>query len=577
VKTTFATIALVLIVVAGVAVPSHVWLAMLGTSTTRHEIIQGATFLRLAVSVVAAYGLVGWRLGLWETWNPDAVALPPLPWPSAVIFAAVIVGAIGVRLFGLGEGLWIDEVVTLVSYARQPFGHILTTYDSQNQHLLYSLMAHASFVLFGESVWALRLPAVLFGVAGIWALFRLAREVSDTREALLSAAVLAFSYQHIWFSQSARGYTGLLLWSLVSTSLLLRALRGGGSRLWLLYAASAALGVLTHQTMLFVVIGQFVVYVYAYRAPAAHTNRLDRWWIPIFGGFMPAALLTLMSYTLVLPQFRTVASTDVSNVATWLSPLWTVRELIGGMHLGPTFGAGVIGALVILLLGLRSYARTEPAIPILLIVPAAVGVSVMIAFKHPVWPRFFFFATGFGILVLIRGIGELGRLTARFVRWPAARGSVAATAVTLLAIVVAGVSLKYVYLPKQDFVGARNFVNASRRPGDVVVTVGVARIPFGMYFSDGWQSAGTAGEVNQLRRTNKRTWLLYTLPVEMASAHADVLALLDREFTLVRRFDGTLNGGTIFVYRADKPEVEADAALLHRRPTERVRQPLPQF
>jgi mannosyltransferase len=577
VKTTFAAIALVLIIVSGVAVPSQAWLAMLGASTTRPEIIQGATLLRLAVSVVAAYGLAGWRLGWWRTWNPDAVALPAVTWRSAVIFAVVIVGATAVRLFGLGEGLWIDEVVTLVSYARQPFAHILTTYDSQNQHLLYSLMAHASFVLFGESIWALRLPAVLFGVAGIWALYRLAREVSDTREALLSAALLAFSYQHIWFSQSARGYTGLLLWSLVSTSLLLRALRGGGSRFWLLYAASAALGVLTHQTMLFVVIGQFVVYLYAYGMQAPRGDRIDPWWIPFFGGFVPAALLTVTSYALVLPQFGAVASTDVSNVATWLSPLWTVRELIAGMHLGPTFGVAAIGALAVLLLGVRSYARTEPAIPILFVVPAAVGVSVMIAFKHPVWPRFFFFATGFGILVLIRGVSELGRLTACFVSWPAARGHVAATALTLFAIVAGGASLKYVYLPKQDFVGARNFVNASRRAGDVVVTVGVATIPFGMYFSDGWPSAGTAGEVNQLRRTGKRTWLLYTLPVEMASAHADVLALLDREFTLVRRFDGTLNGGTIFVYRADALGIEADATSLHHHVSERAGQARDRF
>jgi 4-amino-4-deoxy-L-arabinose transferase-like glycosyltransferase len=575
VRTTSAALALTLLV-AGLAVPSHVWLAMLGAATTRHELMQGAMLLRFALCMVGAYGLIGWRLGFWKTWNPDAVALPPAPRAAAIIFAAIAVGAIVLRVVRLGEGLWIDEVVTLVSYARQPFGQILTTYDSQNQHLLYSLMAHASFLLFGESAWALRLPAVLFGVAGVWALYRLAREVSDIREALLSAAVLAFSYQHVWFSQSARGYTGLLMWSLVSTSLLLRGLRGGGSRLWLLYAASAALGVLTHQTMLFVVIGQFVVYGYWYGVRGTHRDRLDRWWIPLCGGFVPAALLTITGYALVLPQFGEVASTDVSNVAAWLSPLWTIRELIGGMHLGPTFGAGAIAAVIILLLGVRSYARTEPAIPILLIVPAAVGVSVMLAFRHPVWPRFFFFATGFGILVVVRGIGELGAWIARAVGRPAAAGRLATT-MTLLAIAVTGMSLKYVYLPKQDFLGARNFVNASRRPGDAVVTVGVATIPFGMYFSDGWQSAATAGEVDELRRTNHRTWLLYTLPVEMASAHADVLKLLDSEFTLIRRFDGTLNGGTIFVYRADRPEVEAAAASLPGRPAGRPRRPPHQF
>jgi uncharacterized membrane protein len=60
-------------------------------------------------------------------------------------------------------------------------------------------------VLFGDSGAALRLPAALFGVASLGAVYALGREVVGRREGLLAALALAFSYQHVWFSQNARG------------------------------------------------------------------------------------------------------------------------------------------------------------------------------------------------------------------------------------------------------------------------------------------------------------------------------------------------------------------------------------
>ena len=53
------------------------------------------------------------------------------------------------------------------------FGADLSTFSEQNQHFLYTLLAHAPSVLFGESAWALRLPAVFFGIGSIWALYAL--------------------------------------------------------------------------------------------------------------------------------------------------------------------------------------------------------------------------------------------------------------------------------------------------------------------------------------------------------------------------------------------------------------------
>ena len=63
------------------------------------------------------------------------------------IFALTILMMVTIitRLYALNSGLWLDEILTYVGYATKPFGEIITTFDSENQHFLYSLLAHTSF------------------------------------------------------------------------------------------------------------------------------------------------------------------------------------------------------------------------------------------------------------------------------------------------------------------------------------------------------------------------------------------------------------------------------------------------
>ncbi len=91
-----------------------------------------------------------------------------------LLLAAITVVALGVRFWRLDSGLWVDEVFTLTDFVRVPLGQIVTSFPSQNQHMFYSVLAHASVITFGESAWSLRLPALLFGALTIWPVFLLA-------------------------------------------------------------------------------------------------------------------------------------------------------------------------------------------------------------------------------------------------------------------------------------------------------------------------------------------------------------------------------------------------------------------
>ena len=144
---------------------------------------------------------------------------------------SVLLGiALVLRLFRLGEGLWFDEIWMLVDFARLPLGEIVTAYPSDNNHPLYTLLAAISIRVFGESAEAIRLPAVAFGVASIGALWVFARSRLPTRDVWIATSLLVISYHHVWFSQNARGYTGLLFLAIVSSHYFLRVLEGTGCR-----------------------------------------------------------------------------------------------------------------------------------------------------------------------------------------------------------------------------------------------------------------------------------------------------------------------------------------------------------
>ncbi|MBV8844674.1 MAG: glycosyltransferase family 39 protein, partial [Bryobacterales bacterium] len=186
--------------------------------------------------------------------NPfDGGPAKRLPRRVIALLAGLTVLAVVLRIPNLNSSLWLDEVLTMARFAKTSAAYILTSFPDQNQHMLYSLLAHGSLTLFGESAWSLRLPSVLFGAGSLWALFLLGRKIGNDTEALLACALMTVSYHHIWFSQNARGYMGLLFFTLLATWLWLETIDRDNPRVWAGYVASIVLGFWIHMTILFVV------------------------------------------------------------------------------------------------------------------------------------------------------------------------------------------------------------------------------------------------------------------------------------------------------------------------------------
>ncbi len=461
----------------------------------------------------------------------------------------VVLGLLGIgvlfRTVSLDNGLWHDEIATLVSYVRRPVTEIISIYNSQNQHPLYSLVARASVSLFGDSAWSLRLPAAVFGVASLAATFWFAALISSRTEALLAVALLTTSYHHIWFSQNARGYTLLLCLTLVGTGIFLRLIRSPG-RGWgavVAYATVMALAVYTHLSAAIIVLSHAAVWAAtALRARQSSGRVLD---LRPAGAVILAATLSLQLYAIVMPQLLETLlgarPVQAAVITVWRSPLWLVGETIRGLSRGlPGGWLALVGGMLIVGAGAASYLKRDHVALALMTVPPLAVAAIMILLEHNLWPRLFFFAAAFAVLIVVRGVHVVAEaLVPRL-------GPALATATLLVAIAGNALTAPRAWGPKQDFRGALAWVERERSPQDAVVALGLSDLALIEYLRADWAAPRTAAELQGIEERHVRTWAVYTFPTHLASMYPEVNTRL-RGYRVAAEFPGTLGGGTVYV------------------------------
>lgn len=152
---------------------------------------------------------------------------------TVLLLLLISVVALALRLPGLSQSLWYDEMYSLLHHIVQPWEQILAGDYSPNNHILFTIAAKIAF-LAGLSI---RLPSLLAGAAvGIALAWPLRRTAPGA--ALAVAAIAALHPWLISFSISARGYALMLLLCALATSCLPARQRLIDSRYALLAAAS---------------------------------------------------------------------------------------------------------------------------------------------------------------------------------------------------------------------------------------------------------------------------------------------------------------------------------------------------
>lgn len=470
-----------------------------------------------------------------------------LSWAAIALLTVV---AAGLRLFNLDSGLWYDEIKTLIDSVRSPLVEIVTHFPSNNDHLFYSVVAHISIESFGEHAWSVRLPAAILGIASVPMLYLLALRVTSRVEALASASVLAISYHHVWFSQNARGYTGLLFCALLSSYLLIVGLQSGKWRAYAGFAVVAALGIYTHLTMAFVIASQFVFVAWHLLRTNGWRIDFDAWKLPALG-FVLSGLVTLLLYAPILFEVTSFFK-DKAGSNTVATPVWAIWAALREVEIGFVGGWSLAAGGLIFLVGCGSYFRRQPELIALFLLAIPLILAATILLERPIFPRFFFYLAGFFILIVVRGAVSTGALVGARIKFPFVSRLVA---ISIPGVVVGGIiiqsalSLPYGYkYPKQDYGAALSFVDQSA-DGDLIAAVGGgAAVPYQRYYEKNWPRVQDVEHLSQLRQQSDRLWLVMTFKSYVQNDQPDLFREIVDNCTAETSFWGTVGGGEINVF-----------------------------
>ena len=81
--------------------------------------------------------------------------------------------------------------------------------------------------------------------------------------------------------------------------------------------------------------------------------------------------------------------------------------------------------------------------------------------------------------------------------------------------------------------------------------VGLTTIPYQKYYGRNWPGVESPAQLEALRRPGQSTWVLYTIPIYVASRYPELWNTLQRECAQPKVFRGTMGGGEVYVCRVE--------------------------
>lgn len=184
---------------------------------------------------------------------------------SRVLWLLVGVTALGalLRFATLGaQSYHHDEIVTASRVLRVGFGHAMDAVGfSESAPPLYYVLAWLWTQVAGTGEWGLRSLSAAAGVATIPVAFLIGRELRGARVGLLAAALVAVNPMLLWYSQEARAYSLLCLFSALALLYCVRAMdrEGSGKRDFVLWGVFSALALATHYFAVFPLVAEVVL------------------------------------------------------------------------------------------------------------------------------------------------------------------------------------------------------------------------------------------------------------------------------------------------------------------------------
>jgi len=217
--------------------------------------------------------------------------------------------ALVVRLIAINQSFWLDEATTATVARNMSLSEYLTNFAPKDFHPpLYYLVVKIWTTLFGYTELALRSLSVIAGVASVYLLFLIGKELFNKNTGSLASLLLATSGLHIYFSQEARMYVLASLFVTLSVYFFVKTQKGTGVGNWLGYSLAVAAMVMTHYLTVFI--------IPVYWLAGVVSKKPKNWWKKFIASHNILILVGLAWLPTFLLQFG--AGTRVSSTA----PLW---------------------------------------------------------------------------------------------------------------------------------------------------------------------------------------------------------------------------------------------------------------
>jgi mannosyltransferase len=174
------------------------------------------------------------------------------------IVAGLTVLAAGLRFVTLGvQSYHHDEVITASRILRGDFVHAMEAVGfSESTPPLYYAVAWGWTQLTGTGEWGLRSLSALAGVLTVPVAYLVAAELRGRRAGLWAAALVAVNPMLLWYSQEARAYSLMALFSALSLLWTIRAARSGRRRDFLWWGLFSGLAFATHYFAVFPIVAE---------------------------------------------------------------------------------------------------------------------------------------------------------------------------------------------------------------------------------------------------------------------------------------------------------------------------------
>lgn len=429
---------------------------------------------------------------------------------TIVVGLAVLIGGV-LRCWNSDQSFWWDEIWSTMTYVKaQSLWDVVSSLGYYfNNHILYSLLARAFIAVLGESELVARLPAVLMGLLAIVVVFHCGKAFLGVSAGCLAALLLAFSAFHIDHSSEARGYSGLVLFSLLSSYYFIKGLKENRYTSWLAYVLFTVLGFYAHIFMVAVSVSQFVsalIFAGGRKWASGTIEITQRALRSFFLALLCAGITTLLIYSPVLPAFfKNLGRMQVVTVSRVPFAVSLVQSLLPGCN--SSAGGIVYGILIVA--GLFGILKKNSALFIYVLVLCVFPLFLYLVINPMfVFERYFIFTLPALLLIVSQGIvGLTTKLQGMY-----KNGAI----IVVLALIV------YLQVPaiattlnrdRQNYREGISYVEGemSDEGGDLIVAIGYAGEHFEYYASDSTiVMPETLDELSSLMQGKERVWCLIT-------------------------------------------------------------------